>query len=1048
MKKIFLIISLAILTLILGGCPDVLSEKPNSARPTPGTENEIPKGFGALRVNVTLGNARTALPAELKLDTLSYEYSFFDKDRVKLNQQPEKRSENNGNAVFILAPGQYLLEIKAFVTIDDDEVPVAEGYVGNDTTISIKIENKITTPVSVDLRPIAEGTGTLSFTVTYTGTDSTVLVTTFTLTNLFPPGEIIHLEDDGDPPVTPIGPKLYTKSDIPSGYYRLLVVLQNMDNNKRASKSEVVHIYQNLTTKKDYVFTDADFASDLFVTTANNDGAGSLRYAVDNADNGRVIRIMLDPGSEIKLESSLEITKDITIENIGGEVTITRADASFKESLFTINGGRTLTLGSENDIVPTPIIIDGGSKNALSPITATAALITVNGQLFMYDGVTLQNNKNTESEGGGVYVFCGTFTMNGGIISGNESNAYGGGVYVWGQPGSLATFFMKKGTISGNTVSNNGGGVCVQDNGQFEMTGGTIGGTKPEDKNIAGYNGGGVFVTYGSTFTMYNENTMICGNEAKAPNGGGGGVYLFGGTFTMYNGIINGNNALEGGGVYVLSASGYTGNFTMEGGIIGTTDPYENGNTAQNGGGVYMSANGPYGAIFTMEKNARISGNTASECGGGVYVNNIGTFNMEGGTINGNTATTANGGGVFVGGGTFTMSDGTIGGGNTASNGGGVFVEGGTFTMKSGTISGNYASSKGGGGVCVLEGTFQMAGGTIYGLDDEINTNNYNKYNDSARGGAALYVFESGGGTAQYGILNTDGTGFAEVKGTLTKVENTIKVVNGIRTFYVANKDQWDTACGEIKNGDVGNYYDINVTGNIGIDGITDDLTFGYFEDINVTIRGSGTLTLNSEGSLLNIDNGHKVTIENINLMGRGLYSGDENNTALVNVYDGEFTMSGGKISGNNNPEYDYPGGGVNVGTSGSFIMKDGAEVFGNKAFYGGGVYVRGTFTMYNGSIYGNTATGDGDMVGGDGGGVYVDGGTFQISNGTVYGNDEDTSVNNTAANDGKGAALYVWDSGTAEYGTGNSWTSFSLSGNNSKYTDKTIEVEDGALKQ
>jgi hypothetical protein len=76
---------------------------------------------------------------------------------------------------------------------------------------------------------------------------------------------------------------------------------------------------------------------------------------------------------------------------------------------------------------------------------------------------------------GGVYArYAGTFTMEGGEVSGNVSNTWngGGGVGVDG-----GTFVMKAGTISGNTADGGvnapyGGGVYVH-YGTFTMSGGT-----------------------------------------------------------------------------------------------------------------------------------------------------------------------------------------------------------------------------------------------------------------------------------------------------------------------------------------------------------------------------------------------------------------------------------------------------------------------------------------------------------------------------------------------------------------------------------------------
>ncbi|MDR1901800.1 MAG: hypothetical protein LBQ88_05885 [Treponema sp.] len=186
------------------------------------------------------------------------------------------------------------------------------------------------------------------------------------------------------------------------------------------------------------------------------------------------------------------------------------------------------------------------------------------------------------------------------------------------------------------------------------------------------------------------------------------------------------------------------------------------------------------GGMLVMNAGSKVSGNTSSSYGGGVFVSG-GTFTMSGGTISGNTASSGGGGGggVFVSGGTFTMSGGTISG-NTASSasvgkGGGVYVSsGGTFTMSGGTISGNTASSSFGGGVYVYLGAFTMSGGTISG-------------NSSASGG---------------GVAVTSGT-FTKQGGTIygsnasSLLKNTAANGNSYgHAVYVINGGKRDTTAG------------------------------------------------------------------------------------------------------------------------------------------------------------------------------------------------------------------------------------------------------------
>ena len=230
--------------------------------------------------------------------------------------------------------------------------------------------------------------------------------------------------------------------------------------------------------------------------------------------------------------------------------------------------------------------------------------------------------------------------------------------------------------------------------------------------------GRGVYVSSG-TFNMYGGS--ITGNETNR----GGGVYVTGkGSFTMSASAdgqnipsITGNNATEnGGGVYVVGSSS---TFKMTGGSIGGTNEND-ANTADRGGGVCVDC-----GKFTMSASAdgqnipSITGNNATENGGGVYVvGSSSNFEMTGGSITGNNAYKSDyistfGGGVCVGNGTFTMTDGSITG-NNAAYGGGVYTVN-EFKMSGGSITGNNAYksdyiSTFGGGVCVGSGIFTVSG--------------------------------------------------------------------------------------------------------------------------------------------------------------------------------------------------------------------------------------------------------------------------------------------------------------------------------------------------
>ncbi|MDR1786901.1 MAG: fibronectin type III domain-containing protein [Treponema sp.] len=165
---------------------------------------------------------------------------------------------------------------------------------------------------------------------------------------------------------------------------------------------------------------------------------------------------------------------------------------------------------------------------------------------------------------------------------------------------------------------------------------------------------------------------------------------------------------------------------------------------------------------------------------------------------------------------------------------------------------------------------------------------------------------------------------------------------------------------------------------------------------VAITLKGydtERTVSLSADGVLFRVNENVTLTLEeNISLLGR-----TSNTSSLVAVAsNGIFNMKqGAKISGNG-------GGGVTVYTGGNFTMS-GGEISGNTkssstgTTYGGGVYVTGTFTMSGGKISGNTATTSYSAASSFGGGVYVSG-TFTMRGGEISGN---------TANYGGGVSVY-----------------------------------------
>lgn len=241
---------------------------------------------------------------------------------------------------------------------------------------------------------------------------------------------------------------------------------------------------------------------------------------------------------------------------------------------------------------------------------------------------------------GAKFILCDC--KGGGTIT-HSSGAKGKGVRVGGSDPAAATFSMYGGTISGNYFDGEfdrscGAGVEIQ-NGTFKMYGGTIS-DNHEEYARSNYGGGGVCAHTSGTFTMYGGT--ISNNHSVTD---AGGVAVVGGIMNIYGGTIRNNTADSNGGGIWTNINGF---------IISGSSVIEN-NTAVKGGGVFYQ--GDSSSNMTISESARISGNTATGNGGGIYFKNEGTLVMNGGSITGNT-TTGDGGGVYFGGDTFSISGG------------------------------------------------------------------------------------------------------------------------------------------------------------------------------------------------------------------------------------------------------------------------------------------------------------------------------------------------------------------------------------------------------
>jgi hypothetical protein len=455
----------------------------------------------------------------------------------------------------------------------------------------------------------------------------------------------------------------------------------------------------------------------------------------------------------------------------------------------------------------------------------------------------------------------------------------------------------------------------------------------------------------GGTLTMNKRVTLQ--NSVNADSDGGGVAVEDGGTFIMNGGEINNNMSNKSGGGVLVNG----GAFTMESGEI-------SGNGADgSGGGVRVNS----GGIFTM-KSGEISGNKSGDGGGGVLVNG-GIFTMEDGEISGNGAD-GSGGGVYVNGGAFTMEDGEISGNKFGGVGGGVYVNGGAFTMKSGEISGNGAGGSGGG--VYVDGEFEMSGSAL--VKQEVYLSSGKKITVSG-----LLTPPSGEYAASIRIANTAQTGDIVLDGVgadMGKFQlNNIAVLahdsaaNNYKAYSAVNDAINGAATGTVTIVVYVIANEVPVTGNAAITNKHIKLT-ALGAAAKTVKRGSGFT-----GSLFTVSGADaSLTLDAGNSLGLTVDGNKDSVSAAAPLVEvsgagAKLTMGGGVTLKDNNTV--NGGGGVRVNSGGMFTMT-GGKISGNESGGGGGVLVNGgAFTMEDGEISGNTAS--------HGGGVYVDG-EFEIS--------------------------------------------------------------------
>ena len=395
------------------------------------------------------------------------------------------------------------------------------------------------------------------------------------------------------------------------------------------------------------------------------------------------------------------------------------------------------------------------------------------GNTFNMSGGTIRDN-NTNAYGGGVYVGS-NFNMTGGEITGNEANKFGGGVYVKSAYGMGHFTVSGSAKVSDNTTSNvylpDGATMAIVQGG-FDNTA-SIGVTPENLPTVGSYvaiatgaaNGG---YRDGTFINDQNQNTGDCefqqvGDQILLVNGMLHQHPICGNTCdhdsehanVAWKGVSSLSEITTGGYYYLTKDIDRTQTWNLPNAKVvlclnghnitanANVDVIKISNTAQFILTDCMGGKMEYGKITHKEGSV----------GRGIYVNSI--FTMYGGEISGNTAdapSTSNkgyGGGVYVYDGcSFTMNGGKITSNTAGFYGGGVYLSRkSNFTMNGGSITGNSAQMSGGGvelygGNSGDDSTFTVSGKAV--IKDNLTKGSSTKANNVACNGTIINVASPG----------------------------------------------------------------------------------------------------------------------------------------------------------------------------------------------------------------------------------------------------------------------------------------------------------------
>ena len=454
----------------------------------------------------------------------------------------------------------------------------------------------------------------------------------------------------------------------------------------------------------------------------------------------------IDYAGEITLNSGIKITL-----NLNG-CKITHSGDNSTKPLFNIANSATLTLKDSSQGQDQKSVQNGDNNGRVASMEYdTSSGIPT--KLTYYVTESTPNGTGTIET-----LYRHEVSINGAIVgtaAGSTMrliNVYAGG-----------TFNLDSGVLTQKDNCNVGNLIYAENGSAVNMSGGYVCGASSSGA------GAGIMVSNekGDASTLNLTGGVIAGNSAPS----GGGVYAKDSTVTMTNGVISGNSTLPSGAGFGGGIMASGGSVTVSGGYI-TNNKYAKfcgkDGYGDHGGAGLAAKNGTHVTI----SGGQITGNYSQEAGGGVYITDVdrhgassretmACLNITGGTIAANVSNRSEGAGIRVG----QMVDAMIEGASKSTpvyitnnscmsrfdwGGGGIFVQGdsdtasnaGRLFVYNSYISSNEAGGYGGGvAVCPTGKTLvtNTYGTAIFGntsaKDQHDAKDDYNSENNSGNEG-------------------------------------------------------------------------------------------------------------------------------------------------------------------------------------------------------------------------------------------------------------------------------------------------------------------------